>query len=44
MLDLCELVHRVVVVVIVRGVKGILGLNPLGLISRLLGGQVNLSI
>ena len=28
----------------VRGVKGLLGLNPLGLISRLLRGQVNLSI
>ena len=28
----------------VRGVKGLLGLNPLGLISRSLRGQVNLSI
>jgi len=28
----------------VRGVKGLLGLSPLGLISRLLRGQVNLSI
>ena len=28
----------------VRGVKGLLGLNPLGLISRLLRSQVNLSI
>ena len=28
----------------VRGVKGLLGLSPLGLISHLLRGQVNLSI
>ena len=28
----------------VRGVKGLLGLSPLGFISRLLRGQVNLSI
>jgi hypothetical protein len=28
----------------VRGVKSLLGLSPLGLISRLLRGQVNLSI
>ena len=28
----------------VRGVKGLLGLSPLGLISRLLRGEVNLSI
>jgi len=30
--------------VFVRGVKGLLGLSPLGLISRLLRGQVYLSI
>ena len=36
--------HCNVIYTNVRGVKGLLGLSPLGLVSCLLRGQVNLSI